>query len=499
MIPTIGLEIHAELKTRTKMFCACPNDFDEKHPNINVCPICLGHPGTLSTINKQAVESVVRLGLALGGRISDKAAFDRKSYFYPDLPKGYQISQYKHPLVSGGTLKGIRIRRIHLEEDTGRLIHPTSNSQSPTSTLVDFNRAGVPLMELVTEPDIKSAQEAVDFAKELHLVLRYLGISDADMEKGHMRIEANVSLGGSRIWAGPKRVFAEGEAAQISLPPLDMGTKTELKNINSFRAAGEAIAYELKRQKELIEKGRKVIQETRGWNDDKKITELQRTKEEAHDYRYFPEPDLPPMHIPSAFNLENLKAELPELPSGKRARLVEQYGLNKVQAEVLVADKEAASYFEESVSELQASYDIASHSRIFSYLTSDLFGLMKEGGIGFSDLQISPAQFACLIALIEENKITSRTAKDVLKEMVEVGGDPEQIVKKEGLGLVSDVSVIRKVAEEVIRENPSAVADYQKGKSNALQFLIGKSMIKFAGSGDTAVIKVLLEELLTKK
>ena len=294
--PTIGLEIHAELKTRTKMFCDSLNDPDEKHPNVNVCPVCLGHPGTLPAANKQAIEHVIKVGLALGGKINPVSKFDRKNYFYPDLPKGYQISQYDEPLVLGGDLLGVRIRRIHLEEDTGRLLHessPSAGSGRPAS-LVDFNRAGVPLMELVTEPDIKSANEAINFSKELQLIFRYLGVSEANMEKGELRVEANVSL--------------------------NKGTKVELKNINSFAAVRGAIAYELKRQSEVLESGGKVEQETRGWDDGKKKTVSQRTKEEAHDYRYFPEPDLPPFET-NVFGIENLKISIPELPKEKRTRL----------------------------------------------------------------------------------------------------------------------------------------------------------------------------------
>ena len=287
--PTIGLEIHIELKTKSKMFCPCQNDPHQTLPNINVCPICLGHPGTLPTINKKAVESVILVGLALGGKISPFTKFDRKNYFYPDLPKGYQISQYDEPLVTGGMLNNIRIRRIHLEEDTGTLIHDEKSG----SSLVDFNRAGVPLMELVTEPDISSAKEAVQFGEDLQLILRYLGVSDVDMEKGQMRLEANVSL--------------------------NMGTKVEIKNINSFKALFSAIEYEIQRQSELLKKGHKIIQETRGWNDVEQKTFSQRIKEEAHDYRYFPEPDLPPFET-SIFNIELLRKTLPELPKQKLER-----------------------------------------------------------------------------------------------------------------------------------------------------------------------------------
>ncbi|MEK7481807.1 MAG: Asp-tRNA(Asn)/Glu-tRNA(Gln) amidotransferase subunit GatB, partial [Patescibacteria group bacterium] len=323
--PTIGLEIHVQLKTKTKMFCGCLNDSEEKNPNINVCPICMGHPGTLPTINKKAVEAVLKLGLALNGNPpAGGSKFDRKNYFYPDLPKGYQISQYDKPLVFSGELNGIKLRRIHLEEDTGSLIHPSDKNYS----LVDFNRAGVPLMELVTEPDIESGEQAVEFAKELKLILRYLEISDADMEKGQMRVEANISLTND----------------QQPTTNNKLGTKVEVKNLNSFRAVGEAIDYEIKRQTEILESGKKVIHETRGWDEIKKKTEHQRLKEESHDYRYFPEPDLPILDSTN-FNLEKLKVEVPELPAQKRERFKKEYDLKLEQAEILVQERDLSKYF----------------------------------------------------------------------------------------------------------------------------------------------------------
>ncbi|MEK7089895.1 MAG: Asp-tRNA(Asn)/Glu-tRNA(Gln) amidotransferase subunit GatB, partial [Patescibacteria group bacterium] len=291
-IPTIGLEIHMIAKTRTKMFCACPNSFDENNPNANTCPICLGHPGALPVANEEAVRGIVKLGLALGSTIAKKSHFDRKSYFYPDLPKGYQISQYDEPFVSGGSLKGVRITRVHLEEDAGRSLHelPGGVKTKENATYIDYNRGGSPLFELVTEPDIKTSDQVVVFAKELQLILRYLGLSDADMEKGHMRVEANIS---------------------ISKQDGVLGTKVEVKNINSFRAVHDAIEFELKRQEEVIESGGKIVQETRGWNDVKHITESQRLKESSHDYRYFPEPDLPEIDL-SDWDLDTMKKELPE-------------------------------------------------------------------------------------------------------------------------------------------------------------------------------------------
>ncbi|MEK9179936.1 MAG: Asp-tRNA(Asn)/Glu-tRNA(Gln) amidotransferase subunit GatB [Patescibacteria group bacterium] len=481
--PTIGLEIHAELKTRTKMFCDSLNDPNEKHPNTNVCPVCLGHPGTLPTINKDAVRHVLKVGLALGGKINPVTKFDRKNYFYPDLPKGYQISQYDQPLVLGGTLNGVRITRVHLEEDTGTLIHHDNNDdndrknkshshgQKSSYSLVDYNRAGTPLMELVTEPDLKSAEEVVAFAKELQLILRYLGVSDADMEKGQMRIEANVSI--------------------------NMGTKTELKNINSFKFAKDAIEYEIKRQIEAMEGGHEIRQETRGWDEAKKKTVSQRSKEEAHDYRYFPEPDLPPFET-GAFDLDKLRVEVPELPQAKRARFKEEYGIDEKKAMLLADDQKTAEFFEEYISELQSFLPGAKPGTGVDYILNDLRGLMAESGVNFADLKIEPEHIAHLEALIKKGTIGSRQAKDVLKKMFEIGADPEDIVRDEGLATVKDEGEIKSVIESVIVENPSAVADYKKGKAQALQFLVGKAMSKLKGRGDPGKLKEILEKALTQ-
>lgn len=491
--PTIGLEIHAALKTQTKMFCGCLNDPDppdalrdsnragEHAPNVNVCPICLGHPGTLPTINKKAVEHVIRVGLAVGGTINSFTKFDRKNYFYPDLPKGYQISQYDQPIVVDGELNGVRIRRIHLEEDTGRLAHATSE-KGENASLVDFNRAGIPLMELVTEPDIRSAEEAVAFARELQRILRYLGVSDADMEKGHLRIEPNVSLG----------QMVNGE--------WQMGVKTELKNINSFKAVRDAIEYEIKRQTSLLERGEKVVQETRGWNEAKKRTVSQRSKEEAHDYRYFPEPDLPSFAPAEVFDLEDMRRHLPELPAAKRVRFLLEYGVTSAQSELLAEDKAFADYFEEAASEFREREAEERRKHAFAllvnYLTSDLRGFMSEQGIGITDLKVSPEHLAHLVDLIADGKLSSRQAKDMLRIMSETGEDPETVMRERGFSLVTEEAVVQLAAEKVASENPSAVADYKKGKTAALQFLVGKTMAELKGQGEPNAIRKALERLL---
>ena len=468
----MGLEVHAELKTATKMFCDCRNDPDERNPNVNTCPVCLGHPGALPTINKQAVEAVIKVGLAIGGEINPITKFDRKNYFYPDLPKGYQISQYDQPLVKGGSLLGIRITRIHLEEDVGKSQHTNEG------TIIDFNRSSIPLMELVTEPDFRSADQAVAFARELQLILRTLDVSNADMEKGNMRIEANISL--------------------------NMGTKVECKNINSFKAVHDAIEYETVRQKEVLAKGEKVVQETRGWNEAKKATVSQRLKEDAHDYRYFPEPDLPPFET-AIFGIDELKRHLPELPDQKRERFKKEYNLSDIQTEALVMEKYLGDFFEEAVSEL-AAFDQMDKEKtpkksidlLFNYLTSDLKGIASELKISFKDVEVTPERLAHLVDLIEDGAIGSRQAKDILRKMVEKDADPEEIMKEEGLETISDNSELLKTIDEVIAENSNAVADYKKGKTASLQFMLGKAMAKLRGRGAPDTLKTLFEEQLSK-
>ena len=456
--PTIGLEIHVELKTKTKMFCNSLNDPNEKRPNVNVCPICMAHPGTLPVINKEAVKKVLIVGKALGGKLADYSRFDRKNYFYPDLPKGYQISQFKHPLVEGGKLNGVKITRIHLEEDTGRLIHTKDGS------LVDFNRAGVPLMELVTEPDIKSGKEARKFAEELQLILRYLDVSDADMEKGEMRVEANVSL---------QTTYDVGKANDIVSRLL--GTKVEIKNLNSFRAVERAINYEIERQSELLDNDKKILHETRGWDENKQKTFSQREKEESHDYRYFPEPDLPPLTWKLNFQAE---VKLPELPQQKRERFKKEYELKDEQIEILVRNKKLADYFEAVGRATSDKIQLAAN-----YLITDLAG----------DLTITTENFAKLINMIAKGEITSRVAKDVLQEMKKKGGSPSVIIDKKGLRQISDELSINKLADKIIKENSRAAEDYRSGKENALQFLVGLGMKETKGSINPDILKKMLK------
>jgi len=478
--PTIGLEIHVELKTKSKMFCGCVNDPLEKSPNINICPVCVGHPGTLPVINKEAVKKVLQLGMALESKIPLKSKFDRKNYFYPDLPKGYQISQYDEPLCVGGFLgikgKKINLTRIHLEEDTARLIHSEKNN----SSLVDFNRSGVPLMELVTEPDIENGKDATDFAKELQIILRYLEISDADMEKGQMRVEANISISKDK----------------------ELGTKVEIKNLNSFRAVEEAVDFEIKRQEEVLESGKKVFQETRGWNEFKKETFSQRSKEEAHDYRYFPEPDLPPLDFsdPDFIDLDFIKRSLSELPQQKRERLAKDYALKEEQIEFLIGDKELAEFFERTVSELLADNGQEKREEkiqlVFNYFSSDLQGLLKAESGDIKDLKITPENFADFVLMISSGEISSRIAKDLLKEMYISGLDPRQIMKDKGMSQIFDEGELANAIEEVISENPKATEDYKKKGEATLQFLIGQAMKKLKGRGNPQSLKDLFKAKL---
>jgi aspartyl-tRNA(Asn)/glutamyl-tRNA(Gln) amidotransferase subunit B len=447
------------------------------------------------------VEAVIKVGLAIGGRINEVTKFDRKNYFYPDLPKGYQISQYDQPLVVGGELTGVTITRIHLEEDAGKLLH----SPDGTASLVDFNRAGVPLMELVSEPVITSAAQAIAFGRELQLLLRYLGVSDADLERGQMRADANISL-------SPDPSTNSGQAK--------LGTRVEIKNLNSFRSVAAAISYEMKRQAEVLDKGEKVRQETRGWDDAKQKTAIQRSKEEAHDYRYFPEPDLPPMRITHgraspavagwpptdaavAFDVEDLKRHLPELPRARQARFVKEFGLSDAQAVQLIENKPVAEYFEAAVSELAtrdkkttSQLEKSAQELLFNYLTSDLLGLAAESGAPFTESKINPEELAHLVDLIADGKIMSRQAKDILRKMFETGEDPETILESEGLHTVSDEGELGKVIQEVIMEYAQAAKDYKAGKVASMQFLIGQAMRKLKGRGNPDSLQRLLEEQL---
>jgi aspartyl-tRNA(Asn)/glutamyl-tRNA(Gln) amidotransferase subunit B len=464
---TVGLEVHAELKTKTKMFCNSANNPDEVRPNVNICPVCMAHPGTLPVINRAAVKHVLRVGTALGSTLADFTEFDRKNYFYPDIPKGYQISQYKYPLVSGGALNGVAIERVHLEEDTA-----SSSHEGSEGSLVDYNRAGVPLMELVTKPVLHTAEEAGNFARELQLLLRTLGVSDANMEKGEMRVEANISISDSD----------------------KLGTKVEVKNINSFRAVERAIAYEVDRMTKILDGGPgEIVQETRGWDEVKQATFSQRKKESAHDYRYFPDPDLPKLkrsEIPE-FSDELLKASMPELPWEKRARLVSAFGIKPENAAAFTADIMLGKLFEDTAAHISKD----AYGLLENYITSDIAGIMKsknETSLG----KIEAESFAKLMGLVKDGKLSSRGAKDILLAMYEEGGDAEAIANARGLFQVSDEGALKTIVAEVIAANPTVAADYKAGKVAVMQFLVGQAMKASKGSGNPATLKTLLEEAL---
>ena len=484
-IATIGMEVHVELKTKSKMFCDSKNGLGlEREPNVNICPVCTGQPGTLPVPNVQAIEFVQMAGLALGCELRLESKFDRKNYFYPDLPKGYQISQYDQPFCENGKLKingkEIGITRIHLEEDTGKLVHP----KGVDYTLVDFNRAGVPLMELVTEPDIETGEEARLFCQKLQQICRYLEISDADMEKGMMRCEANVSL------------YREGED-KLS------GTKVEVKNINSFKFVEKAIAYEIERQTEVLEKGEKVAQETRGWDANRGETVSQRVKESAHDYRYFPEPDIPPMKFTSEY-VEGLKKKLPELPNAKATRFEKEYGLPMDDILVITATRDLAEYFENVVSELlekiEAGEVKAEKAKALklaaNYVITELRKHLSEHGHGVADLKITPENYAELIGIVADGKINSTAAQTVLLEMYKTGGDPSQIIEEKNLAQM-DGEAMEKIVDKVLSDNEASVNDYKAGKDNALKFLMGQVMKETGGKANPSAAMESIKKKIT--
>jgi aspartyl-tRNA(Asn)/glutamyl-tRNA(Gln) amidotransferase subunit B len=424
----------------------------------------MAHPGTLPVANQKAIESVVKVGLALGANIANFTEFDRKNYFYPDIPKGYQISQYKYPIVSGGVLNGVQITRIHLEEDTANNKHDRGDF-----SLIDYNRAGVPLMELVTEPVIHSAEEAGSFGRELQLLLRTLGVSDANMEKGEMRVELNLSVSDTEKF----------------------GTKVEVKNINSFKAVEKAARYEIERHTRLLEEGRgsEIVQETRGWDENKQATFSQRKKEDSHDYRYFPEPDLPKMYLHEMFDLEKMKSELPELPSTKRARYEKDFGIKKEDIEILVADAELSQFFEAVSKNLSGE----SVKKAGNYILSDLNSLRTD------DFKMPKAEsFAKIISMLGDNKINSRGAKDLIGEIVKGDIDPESFAKENNLIQEFDEGKLKTIAEAIIAANPKVAEEYKSGNEKSIQFLVGQFMKESKGSANPQLALKLLQELLTK-
>jgi aspartyl-tRNA(Asn)/glutamyl-tRNA(Gln) amidotransferase subunit B len=473
----IGLEIHAELMTDSKMFCGCRVvDSVAAEANTAVCPICLGMPGMLPVINRRAVEFAMRVALALNCTIRAHNVFARKNYFYPDLPKAYQISQYELPLgvkgwldieLESGETKRIGVRRVHMEEDTGKLTHLDEGS-----SLVDYNRSGVPLLEIVSEPDIRSGEEARAYAVKIRQILRYLRVNSGDMEKGVLRVEPNISI----------RPAGSSE----------LGERTELKNLNSFRALAEGTAYEIERQTAVLQSGGAVIQETRGWHEGRRETFSQRSKEEAEDYRYFPEPDLPPLHITEEWVAE-VRATLPELPDARLARYQRKYGLSAYDAGVLTEEREVAEWFETAVSAGGEPKSVA------NWMINNLFSLMNEHKQTIEQVQITPAALIELIALVDKQTINNNTAKDVLAQMFTTGQSAPAIVQARGLAQISDEAAISDIISQVLRDNPDMVADYLGGKEKLRGWFVGQVMKATQGKGNPGLVNQLLTQQLAGK
>ncbi|WP_281518861.1 Asp-tRNA(Asn)/Glu-tRNA(Gln) amidotransferase subunit GatB [Acidaminococcus timonensis] len=468
----IGLEVHAELKTKTKAFCSCSTEFGGA-PNTHVCPVCLGMPGALPVINKQMVEFALRFALAVNCEIQRYSKFDRKNYYYPDLAKAYQISQFYQPIALKGHLdvnvdgktKRIGITRIHMEEDAGKLVHSGASISTSEFSAVDYNRAGVPLIEIVSEPDMRSAAEARAYMEKLRAYLQYTGVCDGKMQEGSMRCDANISI--------------------MPVGSKEFGTRAEIKNLNSFKALERAIEYEVERQKEILEDGGHVVQETRTWDDAQGMTFSMRSKEEAHDYRYFPEPDLAPIIIEKEW-VEKAKSELPELPDARKARLMNEKGLDDYSAELIVADKKMAEYFDAAAAETDDAKGVA------NWILGDVSAYLNSNNCGISDFPVSPAHLGQMVALIKKGVLSSKLAKKVFAEMLKKDEAPATLVKKLGLEQVSDEGAIQKMVDEVIAANPQSVADYKAGKDKAIGFLVGQIMKKSRGKANPGMVNKLI-------
>ncbi len=480
----IGLETHCQLNTRSKIFCSCPTNFDSP-PNTNVCPVCLGYPGVLPVLNQEVLASAVKLGLAIDGKITPHSKFDRKQYFYPDLPKNYQISQYDLPIVEQGQLeieivdkktkevsrKIIGITRLHMEEDAGKLVHAGSERLSgSTHSLVDFNRTGVPLLEIVSEPDLRTGAEAAEYAQELRRLVRYLGISDGNMQEGSLRCDVNISVRKK----GNKK----------------FGTKVEIKNMNSFSAIQKAIEYEIDRQIEAIKNGELIVQETRLWEEATQRTISMRKKEGSSDYRYFPEPDLPPLEV----SPEQLKAwaeELPELPARKRRRYEEEFGLSAYDARVLTDDRTVAEYFETAV------IAGANAKLVANWISQDIAAYLNNNKLTITEIALQASDLAELVKLIETGTISGKIAKEILPELLTEGGSPKALVEKKGLIQISDTSAIEKLIEEIIAAHPSELEKFRAGKTNLKGFFVGQVMKKSGGKADPKLTSQILDQKLS--
>jgi len=471
----IGLEIHAQVLTRSKMYCGCSSDYANAAPNTHTCPVCLGLPGVLPVINRAAVRETIMTGLALGCEIPGFNKFDRKNYIYPDLPKGYQVSQYDLPMaVAGwvdievnGARRRIGITRVHLEEDTGRLLH--RNDSTVDYSLVDLNRSGVPLMEIVSDPDLRSPEEAREYLMIMRQLLRYIGASTANMEEGQFRCDANVS--------------------QRSLNGTVVGPKVEIKNMNSFRAVERALQFEVERQRAALMLGETLVQETRGWIDDPGVTVGQRSKEFAHDYRYFPEPDLPPLEI-SREMVEDIYSTMPELPAVRRNRFVQEFGLSASDAALITEEVTTADYYERAVAAAGGH-----HRDIAKWLTTEVFSMARSRG-GFENLSLNPEQLAEVVVMVRQGEINAQAGKEVLVTVAESGQSARAIVEERGLSQETDARRIRGIVEDVLAHNPAALADYHQGKQAAVGFLIGQVMKQMKGTGNPAIVRQVVSEIL---
>ncbi len=471
--PVIGLEVHAQLKTATKIFCGCPTTFGNT-PNANTCPVCTGMPGVLPVLNRQAAAFAVKSALATSCTVQEWSRFDRKNYFYPDLPKGYQISQYAFPIAVDGSLTiqtadgedaVIGITRIHMEEDAGKLIHDRARAVS----MVDLNRTGVPLIEIVSEPDIRSAAQAGAYLRKLHSILRYIDVCDGNMEQGNFRCDANISL------------RPRGQEK--------FGTRTELKNLNSFRNVEKAVQYEINRQHTLLEQGDAVVQETRLWDPDKMQTVSMRGKEEAHDYRYFPDPDLVPLIVDNDW-IEQIAGGMPELPDARRERFVREYGIPGYDAGVLTSTRELADYFEHTAKEL------SDKKQASNWIMGSVLAELKTEGISIEDFPVPAADLAGLLRLLEKGTVNTRSAKSVFDQMLESGKPADRIVKEQGLEQVSDQSELQETVDRILQENPDEVEAYRNGKTKLFSFFMGRVMKLTKGKADPKVVTDILKNKL---
>ncbi|MBP6177804.1 MAG: Asp-tRNA(Asn)/Glu-tRNA(Gln) amidotransferase subunit GatB [Anaerolineales bacterium] len=475
--PVIGLEIHGELLTNSKMFCSCSADYGSApEPNSNICPVCTGLPGAMPVVNKKATELAALVGLALNCSINKHNTFARKNYYYPDLPKGYQISQYELPIAEKGSLDvndgsenqlKVRVRRVHIEEDTAKLAHEKNYA------LVDFNRAGVPLLEIVSEPDIHTVEAALDYATKVRAILRYLGVNSGDMEKGVLRFEANISV---------RPVGSE-----------EFRTRTEIKNLNSFRALVRASQYEIERQIKIYEEGGTVIQETLGWDDAREVTTSQRSKEEAHDYRYFPEPDLPPLQLSDAW-IESIRSRLPELPEVKTSRFIADFGLTPSEARFLTSERTLANYFESVVAKSKSPA-----KTIHSWIAGEFMRQLNDSNTDIEDSPVPPETFAKLVDMVNDKAISGNAGKVVLRELFEHGGDPAQIVKDKNLAQVSDTGFIQETVDKILNDNPKEVEQYHAGKETLFQWFMGQVARSTKGKADPNVAKELMAKGLEER